>query len=155
MKISNKIYKLLVIIFILNLQACSFFQHKTVQCGTIVKYSGYSVTLIGLDVPVGGQDLFKIGRLDIQPQQINEALELTQALDLLQFSDCQFALLVPKEQIITIRERREATLKALAEVLQALNSAPTAEAHKKVIVDGQAKLSDLQSEAHKQSEAKP
>ncbi|MEE7626049.1 hypothetical protein V3O24_07740 [Methylobacter sp. Wu8] len=141
----------IMLILISTLQGCMLFQSKTVECKTQIDYSGYNVQVTGLDIPVGGVNVFRIGKLEFKPEKVQEAKETTQALDLLQFSDCQFALLVPKEQVLEIRKHREATLAALAELLKSINAATTETEHQVALDAGKKKLADLQQEAHETS----
>lgn len=141
------------ILILISIQGCALFETKPVQCKTQIEYSGYSLAITGLDVPVGGQKLFQIGKLDFKPEKVQEAKELSQALDLMQFSDCQFALLVPKEQVIEIRKHREATLAALSDLLKASSNAKTESELQEAINTGKLKQADLQQEAHNQSKA--
>ena len=117
-----------------------------VDCKTVVKYSGNSIEVTSIELPIAG-NTYKVGRIGFTPQQIQEAKQLTQALDLLQFADCQtMQLLTDEEKIAKLADRRAETFKALATILKDLDKAKSEKDTEKAIEKGNDKKDQLEKQ---------
>ncbi|HGO6128088.1 hypothetical protein WI44_00395 [Burkholderia cepacia] len=117
-----------------------------VRCQPLIKYSGYQVEVSGVNIPVGGKTI-NIGKVFVAPEKIREAQAATQALDVLQFNQCQTMLLLPANERLAYATRREQTIGALSQALQALNNASNAAEYNKAVSDAQKQNAKLSSGA--------
>lgn len=97
----------------------------TVTCKPLIQYSGYQVDVEAVNIPIGGKTI-NLGKAFVGPQQIQQAQAATQALDVLQYNQCQTMLMLPEEQRMAYVSQREQTIQALSQALQALDSATSA-----------------------------
>jgi len=121
--------KRIILILTVALAACAASESKQtpegiiVVCKPLIKYSGTTVqlTLPTLTFPTGKS--FDLGKIFVEEKQLQEAQELTQTLDVLQFNDCQRSLLLPPDQRREMMNKREETLKLLMATLSRLDAA--------------------------------
>jgi len=146
MKFSNP---LVVIALLLIVHGCAISSKSTganISCKTQLEYSGYRVTIKGLEIPVKGMNNIHLGKLEMAPEKIQEAKDLTQALDLIQFSDCQTMLMLKSDEaILTVRKHRDATIKALGDILVSLSAAENISQHEQIVNEGKKQLQILES----------
>ncbi len=115
-----------------------------VRCQPLIKYSGYQVEVSTINIPVGGKTI-NIGKVFVAPEKIQEAQAATQALDVLQFNQCQTMLLLSANERLAYATRREQTIGALSQALQALNNATNAAEYNKAVSDAQKQNAKLSS----------
>ena len=107
------------------------------ECTHFVKYQGNELVIEGVAVPVtaGGQQAdVRVGTLELSPVAIREVTELVQALDILQFTNCQRAMTGPPSQAAHFYERYDETLESLFQTRDRLRDA-TSEAEVLEIVE--------------------
>jgi hypothetical protein len=136
------ISKLILVPFsIALLAACNMIKPAPDACQTVVKYSGYKVEISGLEI----QGLkFKLGSAVWGDVLLQQAQDVTQALDVIQFGDCQSARLLPASD-----PQRSQLIAASVEVRKALVAHLTSFEQAKTPTEAGAALTAAKQDANK------
>lgn len=117
----------------------------TVKCEHAVQYSGYSVEVTGIEVPIVGTKVIKLGKLGIKENLVQEAKALTQALDLLQFADCQSSILVRSDEArVRIADRRHKTFEVLGKLLADIDKSETNDTYKQALEEAKERKGNIE-----------
>ncbi len=108
---------------------------QTAKCASLIKYSGYKVEVTSLKLPIADKTL-DIGKIFVAPEKVQEAYQITQALDVLQFNQCQTMIFLPADQRLEYAKLRDGTIRSLSDTLLRLSAAKTQGEYDKAVADG-------------------
>jgi len=121
-----------------------------VKCRTAVQYTGYEFSISGLGIL---NEKYKLGSAVWKTTALQQAQAITQALDVMQFGDCQLAeVFGPNDSNrLEYLKHRDEVIQALTTALAAFKDANTPEQATKALSDGQAAANSLAASSPKPS----
>jgi hypothetical protein len=110
------------------------------KCMTAVKYSGYELDITGLQLGT-----YKLAGAAWKPVQLQQATALTQALDIMQFGDCQLAQIYGSDSAagLAYLSHRTDVVTAMETNAKAFSAATTAQEATQAVNNAQANVDSL------------